>query len=171
MATRFRKSKTIAPGVKLNLSKKSVGVSLGGKGLHYSVNSSGRKTVSAGIPGSGISFVKSSGGSSNANRSTTSLSGTENIHSSDGSYTKNGYTFEDSGVIFPNKVQPVPISRIKTNKTIFLVFGILFVLLSLPILPIGFIFMIFGIVFLFMAHSSSNLIKSYNVYKSTQIMN
>lgn len=62
MGLRFRKSVKIAPGVKLNLNKKSVGVTVGGKGAHYTVNSKGRKTASVGIPGTGISYSHISGG-------------------------------------------------------------------------------------------------------------
>ena len=62
MGFRFRKSKKILPGVRLNISNKSVGISLGGKHARVSVNSSGRKTYSASIPGTGISYVKTSSG-------------------------------------------------------------------------------------------------------------
>lgn len=62
MGFRFRKSKKILPGVRLNFSNKSVGVSLGGKHARVSVNSSGRKTYSASIPGTGMSYVKTSSG-------------------------------------------------------------------------------------------------------------
>lgn len=62
MGFRFRKSKKILPGVRLNFSNKSVGVSLGGKHARVSVNSSGKKTYSASIPGTGISYVKTSSG-------------------------------------------------------------------------------------------------------------
>lgn len=54
---RFRKSKSLGGGVKLNFSKKSVGISVGGKGFRTSVNSSGRKTNSVSIPGTGLSYV------------------------------------------------------------------------------------------------------------------
>jgi tetratricopeptide (TPR) repeat protein len=50
----MRKSIKVAPGVKLNVSKRGVGASVGGKGGRYSVHSSGRHTVSAGsgvVPG------------------------------------------------------------------------------------------------------------------------
>lgn len=60
MGLRFRKSIKIAPGVKLNLNKKSTSVTFGTKGAHYTVNSSGRKTASVGIPGTGISYSQSS---------------------------------------------------------------------------------------------------------------
>lgn len=68
MGIRFRKSIKVAPGVRVNVGKKSVGVSVGTKGARASINSSGRKTTSVGIPGTGLSYVKSSGGGSKRNR-------------------------------------------------------------------------------------------------------
>ena len=65
MGLRFRKSFKVAPGVKINVGKKSAGVSIGGKGAHISTNTSGRKTTTVGIPGSGLSYTHSSGGSGN----------------------------------------------------------------------------------------------------------
>lgn len=56
MGLRFRKSIKVAPGVKLNLGKKSAGISVGTKGARYSVNSSGRRTTTVGIPGTGLSY-------------------------------------------------------------------------------------------------------------------
>ena len=58
MGLRFRKSFKVAPGVKINVGKKSVGLSVGGKGGRVTVNSSGRLTKSASIPGTGISYVE-----------------------------------------------------------------------------------------------------------------
>lgn len=55
----FRKSFKIAPGVRVNVGKRGVGVSAGTKGLRYSVHSSGRSQVTAGIPGTGISYTNS----------------------------------------------------------------------------------------------------------------
>lgn len=62
MGLRIKKSIKIAPGVNLNLGKKSAGLSFGTKGLRYSVNSSGRRTKTVGIPGTGISYSTTSGG-------------------------------------------------------------------------------------------------------------
>lgn len=63
MGLRFRKSIKIAPGVKLNLGLKSVGVSIGGKHAGISVNSRTGATarVSAGH-GTGLSYVTKIGG-------------------------------------------------------------------------------------------------------------
>ena len=60
MQLRVRRSIKIAPGVRLNVGKKSVGLSFGTRGARYSINSSGRRTATIGIPGSGISYSVSS---------------------------------------------------------------------------------------------------------------
>lgn len=57
MGFRFRRSFKIVPGVKFNLNKKSVGMTFGTKGAHYTVNSKGTRTKSVGIPGTGLSYV------------------------------------------------------------------------------------------------------------------
>lgn len=62
MGFRFKKSKQIAPGVRVNFNKKSTSVTFGGKGVHHTINSNGKKTTSAGIPGSGLYYTSSSGG-------------------------------------------------------------------------------------------------------------
>lgn len=59
MSFQFRKSKKIAPGTRLNIGKKSAGISTGVKGARVSVNSKGRATFSASIPGTGIRYRKS----------------------------------------------------------------------------------------------------------------
>lgn len=64
MGFKFRKSIKIAPGVKLNLNKKSAGITFGGKGFHHTINTKGNRTTSVGIPGTGLSYSTSSGGSS-----------------------------------------------------------------------------------------------------------
>lgn len=46
----------IAPGVRLNFNKGSTSVTFGGKGAKYTVNSSGKKTASVGLPGTGVSY-------------------------------------------------------------------------------------------------------------------
>lgn len=56
MALRFRRSIKIAPGIRINLNKKSTSVRIGPRGLGYTISSTGKRTISAGIPGTGISF-------------------------------------------------------------------------------------------------------------------
>lgn len=56
MSLRYRRSIKLGKGVKLNLTKTGVGLTVGGKGAHYSVHSSGRRTTSVGIPGTGLYY-------------------------------------------------------------------------------------------------------------------
>jgi hypothetical protein len=51
---RYRKSIRLGGGVRLNLSKTGVGLSCGVPGMRYSVHSSGRRTRTAGLPGTGL---------------------------------------------------------------------------------------------------------------------
>jgi tetratricopeptide (TPR) repeat protein len=62
----MRKSIRVAPGVRLNVSKRGVGASVGGGGVRYSAHSSGRRTVSArtGVPG--VWYQQQTGGGSRA---------------------------------------------------------------------------------------------------------
>ena len=72
MGLRFRKSIKIAPGVKLNLGKKSAGISIGGKhgGISYNTRTGTRARVSA--PGTGLSYsTKVSGTSKKSGNSST----------------------------------------------------------------------------------------------------
>ena len=52
---RFRKAFSILPGVRINLSKTGVSTSVGGKGATLNVGH-GQKTVTLGLPGSGLSY-------------------------------------------------------------------------------------------------------------------
>ena len=62
MGLKFRKSIKVAPGVKLNLNTNSTSVTIGTKGVHYTVNSNGKKTTSASIPGTGLNYVSTTSG-------------------------------------------------------------------------------------------------------------
>lgn len=53
---RFRKSKKIAPGVRLTIGKGSASVRLGGKNAGVSLGTKG-KSASASIPGTGLGIV------------------------------------------------------------------------------------------------------------------
>ncbi len=62
MGFRFYKSVRLGSGARLNLSRGGFGVSFGFPGLRYSVHSSGGRTASAGLPGTGVSYRTTSGG-------------------------------------------------------------------------------------------------------------
>lgn len=59
MGMRFRKSKKIAPGVRVNLNTKSASISIGPKGFKKTFSTSGRTTTTVGIPGTGLSYSTS----------------------------------------------------------------------------------------------------------------
>jgi tetratricopeptide (TPR) repeat protein len=63
MAFRVNRSFGIVPGVRFRVNKGSVGLTLGKGPFHYTVNSRGRRTSSVGIPGTGMYFQDSQGGS------------------------------------------------------------------------------------------------------------
>lgn len=60
MGFRVRKSFKIAPGVRVNVGSKSMGVSIGGRGLRYSVNTRTGARTTVSIPGTGVSYSPSS---------------------------------------------------------------------------------------------------------------
>ncbi|OLN21613.1 hypothetical protein BTO30_14115 [Domibacillus antri] len=60
MGFKFRKSFKVAPGVKVNVSKKGIGTSVGGKYGRVSTSSRGT-TVGGSIPGTGVSYSKTTG--------------------------------------------------------------------------------------------------------------
>lgn len=57
MGFRFRKSIKIIPGIKLNINKKSTSLTIGTRGAHYTINSTGSETTSVGLPGTGLSYT------------------------------------------------------------------------------------------------------------------
>ena len=90
MGVRYRKSIKIGKGMKLNFGKKGASMSFGTKGLHYTINTSGRRTSSVGIPGTGASFVSSSGGRKRSSRRK-SAGGRTKTGSRNMSYTNAAY--------------------------------------------------------------------------------
>ena len=73
MGTRFRRSFKIAPGVRVNLNKKSASVSFGPKGLKHTISTTGKSHTTVGIPGTGLSYTTSSGGKSGAQQGAVSI--------------------------------------------------------------------------------------------------
>ncbi len=56
MGFRFRKIISVVPGVKVNLSKSGASTSIGGHGATVNVGTSGKRTVTLGVPGTGMSY-------------------------------------------------------------------------------------------------------------------
>ena len=74
MSLRFRQSMKLLTGVRLNFSKETVGLSFGVPGARYTINSKGRRTVSTGIPGTGIYNVETLSSGTRSSRSRNSSS-------------------------------------------------------------------------------------------------
>ena len=55
MGIRVSKSFKVAPGVRFRVNTKSTSVSVGGKGMRYTVNSKGTRTTTVRVPGTGVS--------------------------------------------------------------------------------------------------------------------
>lgn len=68
MGLRFRKSIKLSDHLRLNLNKKSIGLSAGTKGARFSVNSRGKRTSTVGIAGTGLSYSTTSGGKKSRSR-------------------------------------------------------------------------------------------------------
>lgn len=58
MAWNVRRSKRIAPGIRLNLTKRGLGISVGPKHMKVSISPGRRMTTNLGMPGSGIRYTK-----------------------------------------------------------------------------------------------------------------
>lgn len=70
MGLRYKKSIKIAPGVKINLNKKSTSVTIGGKGYHKTFNSNGQTTTSVNLPVKGLSYTSKKGKTSSKYKNT-----------------------------------------------------------------------------------------------------
>jgi len=66
MAFRFRRSLKIAPGLSVNLGKRGASVSVGPRGARMTVGSKSGARVTAGIPGTGMSYTKKLGAGASA---------------------------------------------------------------------------------------------------------
>ncbi len=71
MGLNFRKSFKLCKGVRVNIGKKSASVTLGPRGMHYTISTSGRQTATVGLPGSGLSYSKTISSGTKKNRKST----------------------------------------------------------------------------------------------------
>jgi hypothetical protein len=56
MGLRFQRRIKVFPGLRLNLSRSGVGLSVGGRGAHVGITSRGQRYTSVGLPGTGLSW-------------------------------------------------------------------------------------------------------------------
>lgn len=62
MGFRLKENINLGAGTKLNINKKNVSVTTGVKGAHTTFSSTGKRTSTIGIPGSGLSYTKTTSG-------------------------------------------------------------------------------------------------------------
>lgn len=62
MGWRFYRRISIAPGIRLNVSKRGTSLSFGRRGMWYTTGPHGRRRATLGFPGTGLSYTTTSGG-------------------------------------------------------------------------------------------------------------
>jgi hypothetical protein len=77
MGFRYRKSLRLGP-VRINLGKRGIGTSIGIPGFRVTNSSNGRKYVTLGLPGTGLSWTKTLGASGRASRAVSSETSEQN---------------------------------------------------------------------------------------------
>lgn len=141
MATRFRKSKNLGNGVKLNVGKKSVGVSVGGKYGGVSFNTRSGAHARASAPGTGVSYTTKLGSSSR--------------HGSSNSKSNKGAPLASS----MNERQ---INTARKTNPIFLVLIAICLFIGIPTFSHGgFLFIIIALLCFCCYRHNKNQIKSY----------
>lgn len=139
MGIRFRKSVKIAPGVKLNIGKKSVGVSVGSKYGGFSVNSKTGTRVRASLPGTGLSYSSKVGGNTSE------------------SSTEKGYIVEKKKVSSKGSY--------KFSYILALIAGIICLIIGIPTIAFGgIIFILFGILFFYLFNKWKKVYSNYDTF-------
>jgi len=112
MALRFRKTITLAPGIRMNLSGSGASFSFGGRGASVTVGNRGT-FLNAGIPGTGISTRRKLGDPSHSSSSAASGKRIVNVEVTSG--------ITDDGTLYFKDQQGYPldektIARVKKEK-------------------------------------------------------
>lgn len=141
MGLRFRKSFKIAPGVKVNLNKKSASMTVGTKGAHYTVNSKGKKTASVGIPGTGVSYTTSSQSRKQRNKSIKSTSSEPALTPDENISIQNSHITPRfsprRGVVILKGEKEFDDIKLKKYSIIYLILSILLIVLSIVLVSVG----------------------------------
>ena len=140
MAMQFRKSFKVAPGIKVNVGKKSAGVSIGGKNGGLSFNSKTGAHARASIPGSGISYYEK-----------ISRKGKNKVHKKDKYFIRDEH-------IESAKNKKVKAKASKKNRFLFMFSSLFMLICGIALIPNTIIFSIFCLFFsvmFFMAYLKS----------------
>lgn len=161
MGFRFRKSIKVAPGVKLNVGKKSIGVSVGGKYGGVSINSKTGARARVSAPGTGLSYTSKIGNTSPKKSSA-------KIKVSKGDQQKNSSARQavDKQAQYEEIVKKGNLTKNKTKsyRRWFLILSATLILVGLLTVAygiIGIISIALGILFACLAHTYKNILKYY----------
>lgn len=83
MGFRFRKSVKLGKHVKINFNKNSVSTTFGTKGMHYTVNSNGKRTKTVSIPGTGLYYTETNNGNNKKSNTVNNKSTAMNTQNND----------------------------------------------------------------------------------------
>ena len=140
---RFRKSIKIAPGIKINIGKKSTGISVGNKYGGFSVNSKtgARSRVSA--PGTGLSYSTKLGSTSTKKTSA--------------SASEKGYVVK--------KKKIASRGTYKFSYIFSLIAGILCLIIGIPTVAVGgVLFILFALLFFYMFNQWRKIYNNYDAF-------
>ena len=163
MGLKFRKSVKIAPGVKININKKSVSTTFGTKGASHTVNSKGKRTTTVGIPGTGLSYSSSTQKKRNQNEfddvflaSSKSKKIDDSIESEDYGLNPNANTTPEKGYVINGDVavfgtKKMNAKQLRTYSILMLLTSIFSILAGCCTLPLGLLLILMGILLFFVS--------------------
>ncbi len=158
MGLRFRKSVKVASGVRINLGKKSASITVGDKGFHHTVSSTGKKITSLSAPGTGLSYSSTRGKKPNDSKNSASTGQTSQTKT-----MQNKMDSNQSKTLSDKLLKKYSLRTIKIFRIVFLVLGIIFALFSIVSFTIsvsaGVICVIPTILALCIAHSYKKVIR------------
>lgn len=161
MGFRSRKSIKVAPGVRLNVGKKSIGVSVGGKYGGVSVNSKTGARARVSAPGTGLSYTSKIGSTSSKNNSAknTVPKSTQQKNSSANPTADKRAQYEE--IVKKGNLTKKKAKSLQRTCTIIALSLILIGLLTISSGILGIILIVLGVFFACTAHTYKNIAKTY----------
>lgn len=114
MGLKFKKSVKICKGVRMNFSGSGVGLSVGSRGCRYSLHSSGRRTATIGIPGTGFSYSSSTGSRKRKSSSKHRSASTRSYNSA--AYKKREEIQRQKAIIEKQKQDELRLNQLKVQE-------------------------------------------------------
>lgn len=176
MGLRYRKSIKVGKFFRINVSKSGIGYSIGVPGARYTVSANGRRTITAGIPGTGISYSQSVGGNSRRSQSHTYNQPTVDSGIAEAAS-------QESAAI--SNFQPVEMKELLSSLrkshflyvsgSVLLIIGIIFLFatfisFNIGSLVIGLIGTMMGSIFLYLIHHNLCVVLEYEIDSEMQYL-